>query len=138
MADRSQYQDYKYILQDLSRVYMGAKYSYQELLESEDVSFKIRMIIRSYFLKDVTADTTLESHLYYLEKADLSWEVLDQLGARVRVTRPRPGRKGTTVYKEEIIGIADLAALPPARKQQEGMIIMELQLSKLRLMQFSL
>lgn len=138
MTDRSQYQDYKYVLQDLSRAYFGARYSYEELLASEDVSFKIRMIIRNYFLKEVTPDTTLESHLYYLKREDLSFEVLEQLGARVRVTRPVQDKRGARVFREQILNIGDLADRDLTAKGREGLIIMELQLSKLRLMQFSL
>ena len=136
MADNQQYQDFKYVIADLSRIHIGSRYTYEELLRSEDISFKLRMIIRQWFLRDVTPETTLESHLYYMETSEISYEVLCQLKARVRLTHPvRKG--GSVLYKEKILGIRELASLSPAEKKRQGLQLAELQLSKLALMQFS-
>ena len=119
MADNQQYQDFKYVIADLSRIHIGSRYTYEELLRSEDIGFKLRMIIRQWFLRDVTPETTLESHLYYMETSELSYEVLCQLKARVRLTHPvRKG--GSVLYKEKILGIQELASLSPAEKKRSG------------------
>ena len=136
-----QYEDFKYVIADLSRIYFGTRYSYRELIASEDVSFKLRMIFRTWMLSEVEEDTTLESHLYYLDKDSTSYEVLHQLGAKARVSYPVyrgfPGRQ-EKVYAEKILFLSELVSMPPAEKQQKGLLIRELQISKLRLMQFSL
>ena len=136
MADNQQYQDFKYVMADLSRILIGTRYTYEELARSEDLSFKLRMIIRQWILQDVTPETTLESHLYYMETSEISYEVLCQLKARVRVHYPvRKG--GSVIYREKILKIQELAALSPAEKKRQDLRLAELQLSKLALMQLS-
>jgi hypothetical protein len=121
---------------DLSRILIGTRYTYEELARSEDLSFKLRMIIRQWILHDVTPETTLESHLYYMETSEISYEVLCQLKARVRLNYPvRKG--GSVLYREKILKIQELAALSPAEKKRQDLRLAELQLSKLALMQFS-
>ncbi len=136
-----QYEDFKYVIADLSRIYFGARYSYRELTASEDVTFKLRMIFRTWMLREVEEDTTLESHLYYMEKGSLSYDVFHQLGAKVRVSYPvyrgLPGRQ-EKVYSEKILFLSELAAMTPEEKTKKGLLIRELQISKLRLMQFAL
>jgi hypothetical protein len=136
-----QYEDFKYVIADLSRIYFGARYSYKEMTESEDVSFKLRMIFRTWMLSEVEEGTTLESHLFYLEKDSVSYDVYRQLGAKVRVSFPvyknRMGRQ-EKIYQEKILFLSELCGLSPQEKQQRGFLIRELQISKLRLMQFAL
>jgi hypothetical protein len=121
---------------DLSGILIGTRYTYEELARSEDLSFKLRMIIRQWILQDVTPETTLESHLYYMETSEISYEVLCQLKARVRLNYPvRKG--GSVLYREKILKIQELAALSPAEKKRQDLRLAELQLSKLALMQFS-
>ena len=42
------YENYKYSLQDTAKVYIGAKYTFAELLEQDDVAFKFRLIVERY------------------------------------------------------------------------------------------
>ena len=58
--------DFKYVLQDTGAIYLGARYSYGELLEDDMMAFKLKTIISQYILKDVDASATLESHFYYM------------------------------------------------------------------------
>mgnify|MGYP001056343612 FL=1 len=43
-----QYADYKYIMQDVSNIYLGAKYTYEELTEDEEIPFKIKSLVNRY------------------------------------------------------------------------------------------
>ena len=63
------YENYKYSLQDTAKVYIGAKYTFAELLEQDEVAFKFRLIVERYILaeKEVDPQDTLETHLYYLK-----------------------------------------------------------------------
>ena len=60
------YEDYKYSMQDTNRLYIGCKYTFRELLEEEELSFKFRLILEKYVLPEADLDDTLETHLYYL------------------------------------------------------------------------
>ena len=46
------YEDYKYSMQDTSRIYIGCKYTFGELLEEDEVSFKFRMLVERYILPE--------------------------------------------------------------------------------------
>ena len=65
-------EDYKYVIQDTSRVLLGAKYSYAELLEDASCPFKFQSIVEHYILKDADPSDTLESVFYYMEKGSFS------------------------------------------------------------------
>ena len=42
--------DYKYFIDDLTKLSMGARYTYKELLDEENLSFRFRSIIKSVML----------------------------------------------------------------------------------------
>ena len=58
--------DFKYMMQDLYRLYFGVKCTYREILENEDAYYKFKAVCRQYLVKEVEPETTLESHLYHL------------------------------------------------------------------------
>lgn len=47
----SEYQDFKYVLQDTRTVSLGVKYTYEELLQDERVPFKFQAVISQYLLR---------------------------------------------------------------------------------------
>ena len=66
MTDREFTNDFKYIMQDLYKLYFGAKCSYKEILESDETYVRFKAVCRQCLITEVDQDTTLESHLYYL------------------------------------------------------------------------
>ena len=75
------------------------------------------------------------------DKDSVSYDVFHQLGAKVRVSYPvyknRFGKQ-EKIYQEKILFLSELCALSPKEKQKREFLIRELQISKLRLMQFAL
>lgn len=59
MAD----QDFKYVIQDLTNVYIGARYTYEEMLEDDNVPHKLKEVIVRILLTEVAPDTTPENHI---------------------------------------------------------------------------
>jgi len=142
LSEQTGYEEFRYVMQDNGNYYFGAKYSYAECLENEDVPFKFRAIIEHYISKDTDVENTLESHLYYLTEDQFSYKTLKQLKARVKVSvlteKKRLFKKDKKyVYQEQIMGIDDLTDMNLAVKKGRGMIIRELVISKLALMSFS-
>lgn len=141
MTTDIQNDDFKYFMQDTSSVYLGAKFSYAEILEQEMVSFKYKSIVEHYILKDTDPETTLESQLYYMTPDQFSYRTYMQLKARVKVsmlvTRKRLFREAKTVYENKVLKLDELVNMNLAKKKQCGMVIQELTLSKLALMAFS-
>ncbi len=140
--NKQKYEDYKYVMFDTAFVYVGAKYNYQEIMENEDVPFKIRTIVERYIVPDKGLKTTLESDLYYMTEKDFTYRTLLQLKAKVKISRlvvkkgflgmGRPERR----YETVIVPLAELAKLSKEEKEQKGIFIQELVINKLSLMSF--
>ena len=133
--------DFKYVMMDTGNVYLGARFTFGELMEQELVPFKLKTIIRRYFLPETTEDTSLESQFYYLEKATVLFETFKQLRIRVKVNVQEEKKtlfgKKVCRYQEKILSLNELTDINLARKKATGMIIREVIISKLGLMTFS-
>ena len=134
--------DFKYVLQDTGAIYLGARYSYGELLEDDMMAFKLKTIISQYILKDVDSSTTLESHFYYMTADSFAYQTFLELKVKVKVSLPEEKKSLTgkvrICYKDKVYALKDLAELNLARKKQMGMIIREIIVSKLGVMSFSI
>ncbi|MDO4285965.1 MAG: hypothetical protein Q4C60_11625 [Eubacteriales bacterium] len=140
-AGAGQSTDFKYAMYDMSTIYVGARYTYQEMLGDEAFNFKLKTILQRYILTEVSADTTLESHFYYIKEDDYAYQVYDQLKVKLRVNVPVVkkgfGKKTDLIYQEKIMKLRELAALSPEEKKAQGIMIREIQISKLGLMTFT-
>ena len=138
----SSYEDFKYVMQDTGNLYLGAKYTYGDLLASEMTPFKMKAILTHYVLKEASPETTLESQFYYLDQSSFLYEVFSQLKAKAKVQIQMEQKsffgKKKMVYKERIFSIKDLTEMNLARKKASGMMIREIIISKLGMMTFSI
>ena len=136
-----QNRDFKYFMQDTGSLYLGAKYTYQEILEDEMVTFKFKSIVEHYIMKDTDPETTLESQLYYMTPEQVSYKTYTQLKARVKVSllvekRGLLGRGGVK-YENKVMKLDEFTGMNLAQKKKSGIVVQELILSKLSLMAFS-
>ncbi len=134
------YEDYKYVMMDTGYLYIGSKYSYGELMETETVPFKFLTVIERYLLPDMNPDTTIEAHLYYMKPEDFACRTFLQLKAKVKINRLTVkknllGRK-EQLYKTEVIPLQEFVKMSPDEKERQGIFIQELIISKLGLMTF--
>jgi len=138
---KTTYEPYKYIMQDTGSIYIGAKYTLGELMDLDNLSFKMRAIISHYILKETDKDNTLESVLYYLEHGSFLYETLDQLKIRVKVSELTRVKnifgKEKVEYKEKIYKLSDFAKMNLAKKKGAGIVVTEMIISKLSLMSFT-
>lgn len=137
----SRYEDFKYVMQDTGNLYLGAKYSYEELLRAEAVPFKLKAIINHYVLKEASPETTLESQFYYLDKESFLYEVFCQLKVKVKVQIQTEGKgfwgKRKIRYQERTFSLKELTDMNLAKKKASAVIIREIIISKLGMMTFS-
>lgn len=137
----TQYEDFKYVIQDTGSIYLGARFSFEELMEQEMVPFKLKAILTHYILKEASPETTLESQFYYLEKGTFLYETFKQLKIRVKIQRQVERKtlfgKIKAEYKEEILSLQELAEMNLARKKACGVMVREIIISKLGMMTFS-
>lgn len=135
------YEPYKYIMQDTGSLYIGAKYSFKELLDNELVGFKMKAIISHYILKEADVETSLESQFYYMEKSSFVYDTFYQLKAKVKVLEVVEKKnifgKKKVQYVEKIYSIEDFTDINLAKKKGAGIVITEIIISKLALMSFS-
>ena len=131
------YEDFKYSMQDVGRVYVGSKYTFEELLDDEDLLFKFRMIVERYILPEADPQDTLESHLYYLGPEGFTVKLYRRLKVRIKVSviEEKKSLFGKTQkeYRDKLLTVDELTAIPPVEKERMGMVIQELSVSKLAL-----
>lgn len=138
----TKYEDFKYVIQDVGSVSLGAKYSYEDMLEEELIPFKLKSIIKYYILKEADKSTTLESEFYYMEQGTFLYEMYHQLKTKVKVRTQSVKKnifgKEKVIYKEEVVPLKELTEMNLARKKASGLVIVEIIISKLGLMTFSI
>ena len=134
------YEDYKYCMQDVSSLYIGSKYTFSELLEDETVPFKFQLLVERYIMPEADPEDTLESHLYYLEEKSFLVKIYRQLKARAKVnfiqTKKGLGGREKKAYTTKLLPVEQLVKLSVEEKEQIGLVVQELVLSKLALMGF--
>lgn len=85
MAMELQDEDYKYAIQDFSNVYLGARMTYQDLADYDDVPCKIKDAVYRIFFKEVSPDTTIAEHLLALKEDSVSYMAYKQLRISIKV-----------------------------------------------------
>ena len=130
--------DFKYYMQDIERYYFGARYSYNEILANEMAPFKFKTVISKYIKDDVDLDTTIESHFYYMTEETYDYRVFKQLRTRVRVSQYKNPDKREKGFKEKVYTVNELVNISKEEKENRGMIIREIIISKLALFGFSI
>lgn len=135
------YQDYRYILQDTGTLYVGAKFSFGDIAKEEEIPFKFRSIVMRHLVAEVDKEDTFESVFYYMKPEGYLYEVFLQLRTKVKVAQLTAvkGLLGKTkwVYKEHVYKLKEFVALSKEEKERLGIVVQEIQCSKLGIMTFS-
>ncbi len=133
--NRTVSEDYKYSIQEISSLYIGAKYTFRELCSEEEIPFKFRLIVEHYILPKADLEDTLETHLYYLEPDSFLVQIYRQLKARIKVNVIEEKKSLSGRVKKEYttksLTIEQLSGMKPEEKEACGMVIQELKVSKL-------
>lgn len=134
------YEDGKYCVQDVGTIYVGCKYTLDELLEEEEISFKLRLVFERYVLPQSDRQDTLETHLYYLDGRSFLVKIYRQLKAKVKINILEDKKSGkgkvTRVYTTRLLTVEELTAMSPVEKERRGVVVQELSVSKFALMAF--
>ncbi len=81
MAER----DYKHVVQDVTNLYIGAKLTYGEMLDIDEIPFKFKIILSRYILKEMSRETSIENHIFFMKKEDMSYMIYKKLKAKFRL-----------------------------------------------------
>ena len=132
MADN----DFKYILQDISNIYVGARSTYGELAENEDLPHKLREVIVRIILSEVAGDTTPENHLIYLTRKNAYYSVMKNMKTCFRMSvweeadgkkRKKSGYVNREYALDEVVDSAEL------HQKKDTIVVEEMRVSKLGL-----
>ena len=78
--------DFKYVIQDLSKVYIGANYTYEELQNEDDMPVKMKEAAFRVFSMETSLETTIAGHLLTIKNTDRSYFVYRQMRLKLKVT----------------------------------------------------
>lgn len=130
--------DYKYVIQDTGRVYLGARMTFREMMEWEDVPFKLKAIVNRYFLEEMKAEEGFAQALQKQNKDAFAYQVCKQLKVKIKggFWVEKTGRKGEVSkrYQSKVYSLDEYIALT---EMQQEMIVEEISFSKLALLAFS-
>ena len=140
ILSRQEYKDYKYVMQDAGNIYLGGKFTYEEIMDHADITFKIKAIIEHYMSKEINMETTLESHFYYMGSKSFTARTYEQLRVKIKVSelvkkKPLFG-KPKEVYEEKLYKLQDFVAIPSEEKKSKGIVIQEITFPKMALLMF--
>jgi len=134
------YEENKYSMQDTGNLYVGSKYTLEELINEDEIPFKFRLVVERYILPEADLQDTLESHLYYLDAKSFLVKIYGQLKAKVKINiieEKKTFLKGSKKqYVTKFVTVEELTAMSVAEKEAKGIVVQELRMSKLALMAF--
>lgn len=132
--------DFKYVMQDFGNIYIGARFTYGEMMTGEDMPFKWKAAIAHYILKDVEEDTTMENHIFFMTEQDFSYQTFRELKAKFKMSVwiPADGKKYKKGhYESREYRIEEIVKNAELHRQMDSIIVEELHLTKLSLMSFA-
>ena len=123
--------DYKYVIQEVSKTMIGARYSFAELLECDRVPFKFQTIIDRLILEYSDADKTIGDELLSLGRKDKNFRIFENLKVKISCYV-----KNGDGYTEKVYKMDELEKLDADTKST--MMVHEVAISNLALMAFRL
>ena len=130
--------DFKYVIQDASHLYLGARMSFREMLDWEDVPFKLKSIIHKYLVENGDDSIGFPQALQELSKDSFTYQVCKQLRMKVKVGiyLTKVNRKGIEErkYKSKIYSLDEYLQLI---REKDELVTEEISVSKLALLAFS-
>ncbi len=125
--------DFKYIMQDVGSLYIGAKMTYAEMLSWEEVPFKWKAIVNRYLMKENNRDETLPETLCKLDDALFDTEVLKQLKFKIKAGAYEE-KHGKRIYRSRTYHLAEFRDRAKDANLWEDLYPEEIVISKLALM----
>ena len=131
--------DFRYVMHDMTNIYIGAKHTYDELMNIDEVPFKLKTILSHYMLKEIAGNTTLENHLFFMKKTDESYRIYKQMKTRFKlnVFRENGHGKGKPGYVQKEYKIDEIVEGPESAVLHENMntiFVEEMHITKLGLL----
>ena len=127
--------DYKHIIQDITNIYVGGRLSYAEMMNMDEVPFRLKTVFAHYMLKEVAGDTTLENHLFYMDKDSMSYMIYKKMKCRflLNVFYEDAGGKDKPGYRVNEYTIDEVLDNETIMANKDVTFLTEIRISKLKL-----
>lgn len=134
--------DFKYVMQDISKVYIGARLTYRELGDQYDTPSKIKSVIYRVVIDEVDLDTMICEHLLTLDPKSRTYMMYEQMNATFKVLTRQEKLDKKGVLKEEYItkmySLPELMGDVSLREENSSSVIQEICIKKRKLMGLAL
>lgn len=132
-----QEQDFQYVLQDFSNVYMGARLTFLQLTQKEDTPQRLSSAIYRYVFPEHLQDVRICDHLLTVREGTMPYMIYEQIKAQVKVVYKveQTDKKGKihTEYKTETYPVTEFIKNDALRSRTTAEQIMEITCKKLNL-----
>nr|MBQ8252224.1 hypothetical protein [Lachnospiraceae bacterium] len=129
--------DFKFVLQDFSNIYIGMRMTYKEVAEADDTPQRLKTALYMYVLPEIGEDMRVCDHVLSMTSESRAYMVFCQLKGKLKVMVPVEvtDRKGNTriEYREQLYAIKDFVDKAELKEKLKPEYIMEYKFSKLHL-----
>lgn len=126
--------DYKFVLQDTMRVYIGAKLTVKEIEEDDRIPVKLIASIRKVIQLDEEENLALDTHFYNLKKNEIAYMMWKQLKISMKFQNLQPKiKRGKEVYQSEIVSFDEGLRKIQDDLEQKKWFLTEIEFAKMRL-----
>ncbi len=129
--------DFKFVMQNFSDVFLGLRMTYSELADHEDTPQKLKTSIYMYILPEAGEDIRICDHVLTMDEKSKAYDVFARLKGKFKVMLPVEitDRKGKTrvEYREKILTVKELVSDSELKARINPDYILEYKFSKLHL-----
>lgn len=129
--------DYKFVMQNFSDIFIGLRLTYKELADAEDTPQKLKTAIYMYIMSEAGENIRICDHILSIDENSKTYDVFSRLKGKFKVMIPVQitDRKGKTrtEYREKNLTIKELVGDEELKKQINPDYMMEYKFSKLHL-----
>lgn len=130
--------DFKYVIQDFSHVYIGARLTFEELGEQYDTPSRLKETIYRSIMGEVELTDRICEHMLELDKKSRTYLMYSQLKAQIKVCffKKQLDKNGVEqeAYESKNYTIDELMADSFLKEHKEAYVIQEFSFSKRKLM----
>lgn len=129
-----EFRDYKYVILDSTRVYIGSKFMVDELEEDVRIPVKFIAAVRKVIPMEEQENLTIDEHLYGLKEGEADYLMWKQLGISMKFQNLYPTKKrGKDLFETQILSFDEgMKRIKQDLKKQNSFLV-EIQFLKIKL-----
>lgn len=129
-------QDFKYVIQNFSNIYVGGRMTYEEMLEADDTPLQLKRAIQRVIKREVPLQTMLCDHLLSLSEDSDSFLLFSQAKITVEVVffhEVQKKKKNETKYESKTYTFDQFVKAEELHGEKREFLIREVLFKKLKL-----